>query len=289
MGIKHDLKNSIRSILNRNRDGSYNTQADRQALLSNFAETLVKLGYGLRDIKGLKEKHIQAVVKYWQEKSLTNATLKNRVSAIRYLAVKINKPNIVPSNQELSIGKRRYVPQFNRAIKNPDFSGVKNKYVYVSLQLQRVFGLRREEAIKIKPHIADKGDHITLIPSWCKGGRGRDVPIHTPEQRHWLEMAKNLVEKGNSLIPPEKNYIRHRYTYDKEVQQAGLKNLHGLRHAYAQMRYEELTGWSAPINGGPSSKQLTAAMKKIDHEARMIITEELSHSREQITVNYLGR
>ena len=33
-----------------------------------------------------------------------------------------------------------------RAIVNPDFSKVENRYVLISLQLQRVFGLRREES-----------------------------------------------------------------------------------------------------------------------------------------------
>jgi len=289
MAIKHDLRHSIRNILTRNRDGSYNTQSDRQGLLRHFGDTLIALGYGLRDIKGLKEKHIRAVVTHWQEKGLANATLKNRLSAIRYLTAKINKPNIVPSNQELAIGRRKYAPQFNRALNNPDFSAIKNSHIYISLQLQRVFGLRREEAIKIKPHVADKSDNLALLPTWCKGGRGRSIPIQTQEQQHWLEAAKQLVSASESLIPKGKNYIQHRYIYDKEIQKAGLRNLHGLRHAYAQSQYEKLTGWKAPINGGPSSKELTASMKKIDHDARMIISELIGHSREQVTVNYLGR
>lgn len=160
----------------------------------------------------------------------------------------------------------------------------------MSVELQRVFGLRREEALKIKPHMADKGDKLELLPSWCKGGRGRSIPICTEEQRYWLEHAKLRVGKfGNSLIPENKNYIKHRDVYDKQTQRAGLKNLHGLRHAYAQQRYKELTGWEAPINGGPTSKELTPEQKARDYRARMILTEELGHSREQITVNYLAR
>jgi hypothetical protein len=40
--------------------------------------------------------------------------------------------------------------------------------------------------------------------------------------------------------------------------------MHGLRHAYAQNRYEELTGWSAPAAGGPASKSLTLKQREID-------------------------
>jgi hypothetical protein len=291
MAIRNDLKRSIHLLLVRNNDGSYATQGDRRGLLMRIADDVISLGYGLRHVQGLKEKHVKAVIKHWAEEGLTNGTIKNRLSALRYLACKINKPNLLPSNQELGIGNRQYTPRFNRALVDPDFSKINNSYVYVSLQLQRVFGLRREEAIKIKPHLADKGDQLALLPSWCKGGRGRHVPIRTDEQRYWLEEAKKIAgDKSNSLIPLGKSYIQQRGIYDKQVStKSGLRNLHGLRHAYAQARYRELTGWEAPINGGPSSKELTPEQKKIDREARIIIAEELGHSREQITVNYLAR
>ena len=51
----------------------------------------------------------------------------------------------------------------------------------------------------------------------------------------------------------------------------------------------ELTGWQAAINGGPSSKQLTKEQKRIDYLARLTTSEELGHSRAEITKNYLNR
>lgn len=290
MARKHNLQFSIRQVLAKNRDGSYATRSDRLHILMRFAEDIIKLKFGLNHIQGLKTKHITAVIAYWQQQKLANATLKNRTSALRYLAEKINKPMIVPSNKELHIGARRYVPKENKAIANPDFSRITNPAILVSLHLERLFGLRREEALKIKPFEADKGEYLKLQPSWCKGGRGRIIPIRTAEQRYWLNQAKQLVGVStHSLIPVDKTYIQHRYVYDKQASRAGLSNLHGLRHAYAQQCYKELTGWEAPINGGHSSRQLTKEQKQADKEARMIIAEELGHSREQITVNYLGR
>lgn len=290
MRTVRELQRSIKTILRQNREGSYATQASREKMLMRFAEDLVLQGYRLNRIQGLKPKHIEAAVKYWQQIPLSIATIKNRMSALRNMCDKINKPNIIPSNDNLNIGKRKYIPSKNRAIFNPDFSKISNDYIFISLQLQRVFGLRREESLKIKPHVADKGSQLALLPTWCKGGRGRFVPIRTEEQRYWLDRAKELAnEYGLSLIPLGKSYIQQREVYDKQVQRAGLNNLHGLRHAYAQQRYKEITGWEAPINGGPISKVLTEEQKAMDKRARLIITEELGHSREQITVNYLGR
>jgi hypothetical protein len=45
--------------------------------------------------------------------------------------------------------------------------------------------------------------------------------------------------------------------YEGNTLRAGLSNMHGLRHTYAQNRYEELTDWKAPAAGGPKAKTLT--------------------------------
>jgi hypothetical protein len=256
-------------------------------MMLHFVNSLWELGYKIPKIYSLKPRHIEAVVKAWQSENISQGTLKNRMSVIRRLASLIHKPDMVPSNKKLEIKNRVYIPSKNKALFYPDLEKITHPYLRVSIELQRVFGLRREESLKIKPHFADKGKELSLQPSWCKGGRGRNIPILTEEQRYWLHKAKEIAgQSGNSLIPPDKNYIRHRYTYDKQVQQAGLRNLHGLRHAYAQRRYKELTGWEAPINGGLNSKQLTPEQKEIDYQARMILTEEMGHGRINVLRNY---
>ena len=70
---------------------------------------------------------------------------------------------------------------------------------------------------------------------------------------------------------------------------AGLSKMHGLRHAYAQQRYLEITGWPSPHAGGPGKEALTPAQRPVDLHARLVISEELGHAREQITAVYLGR
>ena len=94
---------------------------------------------------------------------------------------------------------------------------------------------------------------------------------------------------SGSLIPPGSTYIEHLKLYENQTAAAGLEKLHGLRHAYAQERYKELTGWTAPAAGGPSSTDLTDEQKAQDRAARIEISGELGHGREQITVVYLGR
>jgi hypothetical protein len=74
--------------------------------------------------------------------------------------------------------------------------------------------------------------------------------------------------------------------YEGNTLRAGLSHTHGLRHAYAQQRYEELTGWKAPTASGPKAKTLTPEQRETDRQARLTISRELGHEREQITAAY---
>ena len=138
------------------------------------------------------------------------------------------------------------------------------------------------------PSYADQGDHLTLKPSWTKGGKARAIPIRTPEQREVLDRAHRLAGKG-SLIPSSRNYIKQLRIYEGHTIRAGLSKMHGLRHAYAQQRYEELTGWKSPAAGGPRSKTLNREQRDQDHHARLTISRELGHERRQVVSVYLGR
>ena len=161
-------------------------------------------------------------------------------------------------------------------------------YTALSLWLQEAFGLRREDSIKLRPTWADRGDVLRLKGSWTKGGKERDVPIRTQAQRELLQEAKHLAGAG-SLIPAKMSYKDQLNRFKAQTAQAGIDRVHGLRHHYAQTRYAELAGWKAPAAGGPTAKQLSANQKVIDRQARLTISREFGHEREQITAVYLGR
>lgn len=288
MSIKTQLKRSLYALLSQDNMGAYATRADRRQILMSTANDLISLGYYIGSVQQLKRKHVIALTKHWQKKELDNGTIKNRLAALRHVALLLNRPEMIPGNAVLQIGPRRAKPIKNRAVVNPDLSSIMNPAIRISLELQRHFGLRREESLKIKPIMADRGDHLSLLGSWCKGNRPREIPIRTEEQRYWLDEAKRYVSGyDQSLIPAEQSYIRHRYVYDKALQKIGIRS-HGLRHAYAQQRYQELTGWAAPIAGGPQAQELNAEQRQQDIQARMILTVELGHGRVAIISAYLA-
>jgi hypothetical protein len=113
-------------------------------------------------------------------------------------------------------------------------------------------------------------------------------PVRTPEQRAVLHRAHRLAGQG-SLILADRTYIQQRKRSERQTARAGFPRLHGLRHAYAQTRYQELTGWLAPAVGGPTRTALTRLQQAQERAMRRVISRELGHERGQVTTVYLGR
>ena len=286
-----DLNYQLKQLCKRNRDGSYSTQANRARILNQIANQLQEMGYRRMTTRSLKPKHVDALVKRWLSEGMAAGTIKNRMNCLRWWAAKVDRRNVIArSNEFYGIPDRQFVSQHSKAVVvgNDALSSVKDEHVRMTLELQRAFGLRREEAIKFIPAYADQGDHVRLKASWTKGGKTRIVPVLTQEQRAVLNRAHRLVGSG-SLIPPKKTYIQQLRTYERHTTQAGLSKLHGLRHAYAQSRYQALTGWACPAAGGPIANSLSIEQRQQDHQARLTISRELGHAREQISAVYLGR
>jgi len=213
------------------------------------------------------------------------------MAAVRWWARKVNRQNVVArSNDFYGIPNRVFGTGNSKAksVSATQLEKVRDQHVRMSLELQQAFGLRREESIKFMPSYADQGDHLTLKPSWTKGSKARTLPIRTDEQREVLDRAHKLAGKG-SLIPSNRDYRQQVRIYDGHTTRAGLSKMHGLRHAYAQQRYEELTGWKSPIAGGPNSKSLSLEQQYQDRQARLVISREMGHERAQIISVYIGR
>jgi hypothetical protein len=273
------------------RDGSYATQQDRERVLTLVADQLIEIGFETLTLAGMKPIHIETLAKRWIAETLSTGTLKNRMAHLRWMAEKIGKRNIVArSNDFYGIADRVFVTNDSKAreLTAEQLSMVTDPYCAMSLRLQAAFGLRREESLKLQPDYADRGDVLRLKASWCKGGRLREIPIRTEEQRQLIDAAKSLAQ-GRSLIPVDCSYKEHLRYFRSQCERAGIHKVHGHRHWYAQERYRELTGWACRARGGPTAKQMTAEQKRIDREARMTISRELGHGRGQITSVYLGR
>lgn len=276
---------------------SHASKADMRHMLHRCMKDLHELGYKLSHLNGLKPKHVHILVEHWKSQNKNTATIKNYMSKLRKTAHLINNPTLIkPSNDQYNIAKRSYIPTQNKAIFNLDLSKCTDPHIRLSLEAQAMFGLRREESMKLVLSEAWQGNRLVVKPSWTKGGIGRTLSITSEAQRQWLSKATQMIRQGESLIPKNRTYKTHLSHYQKQAEKLGVHKLHGLRHAYAQNRYHELTkelspnniGLVCPIQGGKTYKDLSPQEKQLDRLARTILSADLGHSRLEITRIYCG-
>ncbi|WP_026790002.1 phage integrase N-terminal domain-containing protein [Pleomorphomonas oryzae] len=285
-----DLTMDLVRLCHRNKDGSYGTQTNRRRGLTAMADDLSDLGYKLPSAASLKPKHVEALVERWLDADMTDASIRNRLTWLRWWAEKINKPNVVSrDNATYGVAERGEVTR-NRAqiLDHTKFQSIECPHIKASILLQTAFGLRREEAMKFQPQVAIRSDHIALHSSWTKGGRARTIPIATLEQRQVLQHVVRLVPGRGSLIPAQLTYVEQLKRFEYQTLKAGIRNTHGFRHAYAQQRYAVLTGQACPLAGGKRWADMTAKEREADRSARHHISGELGHGRLKVTDVYLG-
>lgn len=286
------LRHGFVLLMKHNNDGGFTTKRDRVKALELIAKQLNEGGFRHLSTATLKERHVRYLVERWRSEGLAVGTIKNRMTHLRWAYEKAGRGHLLSKdNDAFGIERRTIVNNDANRAKELDrarLAAIPDERVRLSLELQAAFGLRREESIKFAPSVALTPDGLALKASWTKGGRPRDIPIRTDEQRALIERVRVVAGKG-SLIPFGKNYQYQRDLYDRLTRNAGLSNNHGLRHQYAQQLYREITGIEPPKCGGPGWRELTPEQRAIDRDARQQISRELGHERESITAVYLGR
>jgi len=263
------------------------------------------LGFKIVSVKHIRQKHIHAVARYWEEsKRLGPGTIQNNCSVLRIFFAWIGKPCLVPGNHLLFTTENVYKRSGKgRRDKSWIGNGVDlyepimaifeyDEIVAVQLLLCRAFGLRVKEALSLRPYEADLGDCIQILRG-SKGKRYRRIEVKNEVQRQVLELMKLYVNlTTGSTIPAEYSLIQwYRRFYYIVRNYGGIRydqlgvTTHGLRHEYAQHEYKTLSGMVAPVK---AVTERSLQNKKLDREARRHLAESLGHSRIGITGAYIG-
>lgn len=301
-GWKGSLAAVLKAHNGARRDGavaSFATQDKRADVLYAGFKRLHELGFRMETVTSLRGKHVEALAKDWHARGFSASSLHNNLSIFRSFAEWIGKAGMV-RDIEHYLGPGTSV---RSSIAHEDKSwsrrGVdvaarieqvreRDARVALQLELQLAFGLRAREAMQLRPHIADQGAYLSITHG-TKGGRDRVEPIRTPEQRALLDRAKTFcATRSSSTSDPQRNLAQWKNHYYQVVRSCGITRedgitSHGLRHQYANERYQELTGTDSPVRGG------TPVDRDTDRAARQVVAEELGHSREAVTTHYLGR
>jgi integrase len=264
--------------------------------------TIEERGFPIKNLLNIDQRHIKAVADSWAAAKLAASTIQTRVSILKWLAAGLGKRGMIMDMSYYGIAddavKRIYVAQADKSWsghavlsseKTSDATAL-DEWVGNQMNLMKAFGLRVQEAVMLNPKRADHGDSL-CVEAGTKGGRTRIVSIRTPEQRKVLDTAKVLAQRSpeGSMCPPDKKVkvaIRRIYyiadTLGITKEKLGV-TLHGLRHQYANDRYEEISGNPSAVRGGKAIVD-----RALDEKARHQVTQDLGHARLNITAAYTG-
>lgn len=285
----------------RNKRVGHLTQEKRKTVMLCFIADMYLLGFYIESMKNIQDKHIDAWVKFLVAQGQKPSTIQNKLSVLRIYCCWIGKAGMVRSPEhyveDASLVKRTTATKSDKSWDDKnvdkliDAVSKKDQIVGVQLKLCDAFGLRRQEAIMLKPHISDEGKFLHLHKG-TKGGRPRLVPIDSEKQRLVLEEAKGMADLNSGLVSRPGKTLKQAINRFKYVMRyCGITKLlagvtaHGLRHGYVHRRYQERTdGGKLPIKGGKPGE----VDPHVDKVAKLKVMEEVGHSRVSVTTAYGG-
>lgn len=290
--------------------GSYKTRYNHTREVLRFVATLRQIGYGVQKWTNITNKHIAAVVNHWRDEKLSVATIKEYLSAVRVAARHFDNSSIAPDNRAFGLENRVYVTNQDKSVPQAAYEravamlkssdSINDNRVAAQLMLQRTLGLRKEESFKFKPERSVLQDGRLLISAGTKGGRERIIHHATSEAQAAIAYAKCVISStntmANTMTERQWNSFYYRTLRVHGISKATCgASSHGLRHAYAQQHYHQITGFAAPVKFGSveafrinAEKLGGSNWRALDQEARSIIMGELGHHRNDVAGIYVG-
>jgi hypothetical protein len=164
------------------------------------------------------------------------------------------------------------------------------------VQLARATGMRlRETILADLPRLRREAEQLGRIniQDGTKGGRsGASAPRWITVNDH-IHDALRFAEKvspddSRNLLAPNERYLDFLQGIVGPARDIlhkhNVKGFHELRAAYACERYEQITHYPAPINGG----RYYQLDRRLDQAARDQISYELGHGRIDVVSAYIG-
>ena len=289
---------------------SYSTENRYERVVANFSDFL-KEEYGLkyeRDFRKLTTQELYNYVdKYFErekEKGKSESTLKIHISGLcKVLGAidpEIKKYFDADSRARWRDGEARgFNDRYNDPEKIVENLSKISETSHAIAQIQRFSGCRVGDVKKVQ--IDEENKRITIENS--KGGRSRSVYFdYFPQEFEELKRYKEKLDKALEERPFSE--IRKEYYHDlrKACKESGepYHGSHCFRHEWAQETYkvisqlpqEEQEAFYRRIleERGKSEKDIEKAMENArekDCVAEYIISEELGHSRLDISLHYL--
>ncbi|MFP3637912.1 integrase domain-containing protein [Paraburkholderia sp. SIMBA_054] len=274
-----------------------------------------KLGMRIMNPYNLGEKHITALARFWYEEGKAASTMRNDLSMLRKFCGWLGKPNLVKPLEYYLPGVDREslkVSTVAKSAKSWSANGVdleaklqeafeKDHTMGMLLSMQLAFGLRKKEALCVRPWVSDQRDlgHAAFIlytRDGTKGGRQRLIPIEFEFQVRVLDYVKAHTAKRNSLgwrktrRGKDATLASNIKEYEACMHELGMTKAHGsvvtghgLRAEYAE-NCALLEGFVPGTLGGKANQMSPEELKN----KQVRVSERLGHSAPRKTMAYYG-
>ena len=269
------------------------------------------------DPRRLGTRHVQALLDIWLARGLATKAIHNYLSYLRTFAGWTGRPGLVrapayylgEASPHAHVKQDATVDQSWRA-KDVEVAAMVAKLreidplIALRVELCYRFGLRAKESGHLRPHLAviargqadptyaqawPTAEFFLHVKDGTKGGRPRDVPIVTEEQRDVLERAKAAVLPGQFVGEAGRTAQQNRRRFYYVLERCGITKAklgivsHGLRHERANDEYRQLTGMDSTVRGG------AGVPRNVNDAARRKVAHLLGHNRPRVTDCYLGK
>lgn len=296
------LMQQLNDLVRQTNEKSFKTRETYKNHMAPFLRFYWRNYHGQK-ISNIEGKHLRAYVEYMKEQGLSPATVKSRLSGIRFFHRKAGGKKRLPDNKELGLEKRK-VGTVDRAWTADEvkagLSVAKNMGrmdVYRAIYIGYAFGLRIEEICRVRVEDIEKALKYEGLTIKGKGGQVRTYPVEFEIQKKALQYFYDYARKSKLLprdyvISPQgkggvekqinslenwlytnrdKFAVKNRKDEIRDGKKPRSENItwHGLRHARAQIQHAKYTA-----EGRKDPKRMTS--------------ETLGHHRPDITNVYLA-
>lgn len=170
-----------------------------------------------------------------------------------------------------------------------DAISVNYPWVAAQILVEHAFGLRRKEALSLRPYMNFVEGNLHIV-SGSKGGKVRIIPVETDYQRDVAALAISMVGKTSKVLAEPMLSLKQNLSKTSRVaSEYGITKkalgvtLHGNRCGYA-INFMLSRGLTPLIVGG----EIGVLPKEQEMDIRLQASQRMGHNRVGITTAYSG-
>lgn len=245
MGRKFELLKQSNWVLSRIRSGAPKTKLKRKLVVYQVINELVELGIAPPKLESINKEHVEAIVKFWQQRSLSTATIVSNMSMLRCFFKLASPGLVIPSNAELGVAVKKSesnIPKTQVQVSNQYESilqKIETAFTKSVIAFQLYFGLTKMESIKLNLSYALIDGSLLIDRALASNRKDRYVPIVSLEQEKAIADRKRLLS-GKATLIDLLSISDASKLYKAETCLAGIEPRHPFRAYYANKRLNDL-------------------------------------------------